>query len=181
MKALATVLALGACVGVAQGAQLACGVPENVDGNPTYNRLVCEGMMRLENGDYERAVESLSAAAAEPILEYPNFRVLPSLAKAHVLAGDLPDARAVLAEARHALAILLRLEKCAAPDEREGLLDAQGRRLDTDAAQRAAARMCGEAFTSSYEQTSLDTLENDIVIVQRYYESKALFESAMNE
>lgn len=77
------VLAIGAIFFLGKLASAQCSVPELVKGADIYNELVCKASNASRRGDDRKALELLLAASEQPVLESPNTRLFPKIAKTY--------------------------------------------------------------------------------------------------
>src|ERR1035441_9365099 len=69
-----------------------CVVPELVKGADRYNELVCKAYKASRSGDDRKALDLFLAASEQPVLESPNIRLFPEIAKTYAKLGRFHEA-----------------------------------------------------------------------------------------
>lgn len=155
----------------------ACEAPELVGPSPPqYASLICSSLELAEEGDFAEAAKYLESALDVHLYEYPNYRALPRLALYYARSGNTIAGDLMLEEARLALSIVLGLISCVSNDE--GFhLESGGVRLESASGPAAVERMCGEAYESFYAQTDLQSIRQDLPLLEAYYSAQDLLRS----
>src|SRR5256885_15099047 len=89
-------LFFGAASLVGESASTQCGVPELVKGADSYNDLVCKASKASHSRDDRKALELFLAASQQPVLESPNIRLFPEIAKTYAKLGRFHEAEQYL-------------------------------------------------------------------------------------
>jgi tetratricopeptide (TPR) repeat protein len=176
-----TLLALSATTCRTAAAQVGpqCGAIELIQTEDQYNRLVCDGIRAMADGNQSQAVDSFEKALGIQLFEYPNFVLLPRLALAYWSAGRVEDAYATLEKARLTLLVLVGIYRC---QERESdwtyqLVDASGQLVRERYAEEINSLMCGAAYVDIYaldEWRSLESFVVDGQLVDHYLRIRAI-------
>lgn len=171
--ALGASVALLLCRPVVSSAQ-GCEAPEHVAGAAEYNALVCDAVGQMRQRNYAAAARLLEKASALDLHEYPNFRALPRLSLAYARLGNVTRARRVLDEAAMTLEVAYRMVRCTSSSAGYALAGPNVSRVPAEVARAVLRRMCGEAFESMYEQSSVETLVGDLPLVELYREARLI-------
>ena len=151
-----------------------CEAIELVEGEGSYNDLVCRGKELMERGRYLEAAKALETASNLRFHEAPNFRALGLLAKAYLMAGDRAKAMPILEEARLSLSVIAEVARCAESESGFFLVGPVGPLPKSPAASAAAARMCGGAYADFYEwRPSLESFIRDAEVLERFGQIEA--------
>lgn len=151
-----------------------CEAPELVEPSPPeYVALICSSIEQADKGAFAEAARRLEAALEVQLHEYPNYRALPRLALYYLQSGDTGAAERVLEEARLALSTVFGLLTCAS-QARGFDLQARERPVESPAAPAVIQRMCGEAYDSFYAQTDLQSIRQDLPLLEVYYRARDL-------
>lgn len=173
---LMCVLAASASVLANDQAKPSCVAIELVEGEGSYNDSVCRGKELMEEGRYLEATKALETAVNLRFHEAPNFRALPLLAKAYLMAGDRGKAKEILEEARLSLSVVTEVARCSESESGFSLVGPLGPLPKSRAASVAAARMCGGAYADFYEwRPSLESFLRDAEVVERFRQIEADF------
>lgn len=164
---------LGSVVGAADRAPVPpCNAIELIAGQTAaLDEDVCQAVADFQRGNYREAAEALERASTIPLLEFPNFSVLPRLALAHWRAGNREKAHAALAQAELALLVFVHNVRCAESSGGGFFLSHDGKTPITHTFRNEVAeRMCGDALSSRYEQKSLEEVVYDAALIKFYFE-----------
>jgi len=155
-------------------ARTSCDVPELVNGNATYNGLVCQGVTALAQ---ERAIDAVlffEEAMGIRLSELPNFKLYPRLALAYWKSGDKERANDTLQKGRLALLVLVGVYHCLEHDRGFSLADRYGDAVNEPFAEELARRMCGAAYEYIYVRESLRSFARDAPLVENYLRIEAI-------
>lgn len=165
------VLLLSGCVAnVAIAAE--CSLPEVVEGEVVYNRLVCEGVSHLESGDYIKAIKILERASNERLFERPNFALYSRLAIVHFNVGNLDRAEELLNKAELSLSVLTGLLECKEIENGFELVSLSGSKVTSPHAMDVAKTMCGAAYEYLYRNRTLETIVENSELIKVFLDAK---------
>ena len=156
-----------------------CSGVELIEGQDAHNALVCEGKRLLETGRYQDAIKQLEVASNMRFVDIPNYRVLPLLARAHLMAGNRLVGNNVLQEARLSLSLIAQVLYCrdASPHGDRILVGFGDRRLTSTAAAATEVRMCGRGHSAYYRQSrpSFGAFLRDADLVHEFLRTESEF------
>lgn len=127
-----------------------CGAMEQAEGNPEYNRLVCEGLRQMERGHFAEATQTFEAAMKIPLFEFPNFALFSRLALAYLRAGDNTAARDALKKAELSLSVLIGATRCEETEKGFRLIKRGDIAVSANQDKEVTRRMCGAAYEYIY-------------------------------
>ncbi len=153
-----------------------CGAPEVVVGAVEYNKLTCAGIASMKVHAYAEAARYFDKALQIPLLEQPNFKLLPRLALAQFRAGDEEAGRATLEEAELALSVLAGVVRCVEEQGGFALVYSTGLPVNSSRAGRVARRMCGAAYDGYYIRATLQSFLRDSELIRYFFTVQAELE-----
>lgn len=179
-KMILILIASFAFLGCASAANKnACDAMELIDISKSYNKLVCEGIDSMSQGNYDVAISSFEQAMKQSIYEVPNFKLYPRLALAYSLNGNKDKAKENLEKAELSLLVFSRIYKCVEGDKGYFIAKeswGQEYKVDSPYREEIANRMCGAAYENMYERESLEDILIESKLVKNYLEIKRKIE-----
>lgn len=152
--------------------QVPCVAIELSSGSPEYNRILCEGLERMQQKRYGDAVLAFESAMEVPLFEVPNFALYPRLALAHYSAGNYDKARDNLSKAELALSVLIQSIRCEEKDDGFRLIKRDGTEVNSQFESEISKRMCGAAYESYYTERTFDSTLRDAKLIELFYRIK---------
>ena len=154
---------------------LTCDVPELVWRDLHYDRIVCEAMGHIQEGDFAKAEASLERALSRRIFEFPNFMLYPRLAWVRFKQGKFPEARDDLLKAELSLSVLVRFVDCV--ETEEGFWYLKDRRTwvrpSSEFSDEIEMAMCSAMYESIYKDKTLSRfVYYDANLVRHYLDIK---------
>lgn len=169
--ALAPLMALWASFAAFGGtsAGYRCVAPELIQSAPEeYNRLVCEGIRKLQVGKFVDAVSDFEKATSIPLFEQPNFELYPRLALASARAGDARLAQEYLVKAELSLKVFTGMLSCREGEDGWHLIARELKPISEKYADAIAMRMCGAAYDYIYVRDNLERVLVEAEMVRNY-------------
>ncbi len=148
----------------------ACGAAEVVPGAAEYNKLACIGIDLMGENAHGEAVTHFERALRIPLLEQPNFKLLPRLALAYSRAGNPEKARATLGSAELALSVFAGVIQCVEGESGFELAYSSGLPVTALQKEEIAKRMCGAAYDGYYVRPNLESFVKDSEIVRYFFQ-----------
>ena len=140
-------LAVCAASLLGESASAQCSVPELVKGADRYNELVCNASKASRGGDDRKALALLLAASEQPVLESPNIRLFPKIAKTYAKLGRFHEADRYLKYDNLSVLWMIGIVRCqVALNSTDESLFQDGEPLTSDEAKHMAAVLCGPVF-----------------------------------
>src|SRR5207248_645325 len=152
----------------ASAQQAPCNVPEVVLDNQRYNELACDGIRRMERGDYANAARVFEDAMRLRLFEVPNFQLYARLALAYSKLGDARKVEENLDKGRLSLLVLTGAYRCEEVADSFRIVDRGGKPVGGQHVAEIVQRMCGAAYEPIYEDDSLETFVSKARIVENY-------------
>jgi hypothetical protein len=134
-------------VWAAESASAQCSAPGLVKGADKYNELVCKAYKASRRGDDRKALELLVDASKQAVLESPNIRLFPNIAKTYAKLGLFHEADLYLKYDNLAVLWMIGIVRCqVASNLLDESLIQDGEPLGSDEAKHMAAVLCGPVF-----------------------------------
>jgi len=140
-------LVVCAATSLAGSASAQCSAPGLVKGADKYNELVCKAYKASQSGDYRKALDLLVDASSQPVLESPNIRLFPEIARTYAKLGRFHEADQYLKYDNLSVLWMIGIVRCkTASNSIEASLLQDGEPLTSDEAKHMAAVLCGPVF-----------------------------------
>jgi hypothetical protein len=140
-------LAVGVASLLGESAFAQCSVPELVKGADKYNELVCRASKASQSGDDQKALELFLAASEQAVLESPNIRLFPNIAKTYAKLGRFHEAAQYLSYDNLSVLWMIGIVRCrVASNSTDESLFQDEKPLTSDEAKHMAAVLCGPVF-----------------------------------
>ena len=124
-----------------------CRVPELVKGADRYNELVCKAYKASRSGDDRKALDLFLAASEQPVLESPNIRLFPEIAKTYAKLGRFHEADQYLKYDNLSVLWMIGIVRCqVALNSADESLFQDGEPLNSDEAKHMPVVLCGPVF-----------------------------------
>jgi hypothetical protein len=147
-----------------------CGAAEVVPGAAEYNKLTCIGIDLMGENAYGEAVRHFERALQIPLLEQPNFKLLPRLALSYFRAGNLEKARTTLGAAELALSVFAGVIQCVEGESGFSLVYSSGAPVTALQKDKIGRRMCGAAYDGYYVRPSLESFVSDSEMIRYFFQ-----------
>lgn len=146
-----------------------------------YERIACDGARLQAAERWAEAARTFEAALKRDIHEFPNFTLYPRLALVYQRLGDTGKADAALERARLSTSVFVGAMVCGEEHDLRLFERRSGAVVDTAIAAEVAARMCGDLYSSYYEDRTFDSVLADAQLIETYNRAKSEIEALRHD